>query len=42
MPVKTQTILESLEIVCDIFSKPAIEAALAGSQKIPSLDPSNL
>ena len=35
-PVKTQTIVEFLGISFFNFNKPATEAALAGSQKIPS------
>ena len=38
-PVRTQTIVESLGILSFVFNNPATEAALAGSQKIPSSFP---
>ncbi len=39
LPVKTQTIVELIGTSFLIFNKPATEAALAGSQKIPSSFP---
>ena len=36
LPVRTQTIVEFFGTSSLSFSKPATEAALAGSQKIPS------
>ena len=42
LPVNTQTILELLGTSSFLLSKPATEAALAGSQKIPSSFPSIL
>ena len=42
LPVKTQTIIEFVAISSFIFNNPAIDDALAGSQKIPSSFPSIL
>ena len=36
LPVKTQTTVASLGTLSFTFNNPATEAALAGSQKIPS------
>ena len=37
LPVRTQTIVDSFWILFLFFISPATEAALAGSQKTPSL-----
>ena len=42
LPVKTQTIVEFSGTSSFLFNKPAIDAALAGSQKIPSSFPNIL